>query len=508
MTGGRVFISYRRDDAAGEAGRLADHLQKRFGADRVFLDIETIEPGTDFVQVLQRSLKETAAVLVVIGRQWVDIRNAAGARRLDDPADFVRQEVEAALGRGVPVVPVLVQGAPLPRAEDLPTPLAPLVTRQTATLDHAEFHADVERLCDRLAPLIAGGRGWWPLPVPLAVTAGVVLLAAVLGGYAWYRGQAAERQRVAADTSARLERTRQVAALVETATGQRQRRQFGDAVKTLEAARQLDSEAAEPRLLLEDVAMQWLREVQGDETSKTFGEALKPALAIVDRALPGSSGSRRADLLAHQGWATFLLWRDGDRSLRPQDRYRDALAIDADNPYANAMLAHWTLWTGDDVDEAARLFGAALRGNRALDAVRTLQWAAYQNDSSVRAQVEVIRLADAMRRAKERLTPRQSQTMWGIYYFALPAHRDAMRLQLLRAVSPDDHLATLRWAFDEFMASDPSRRQAIRYYTALLDAEAGRQAAARQDLAALRAELASSPGSLLDAVQAALTRMR
>ena len=454
MTGARIFISYRRDDAAGEAGRLADHLQKRFGADRVFLDIETIEPGTDFVQVLQRSLKETAAVLVVIGRQWVDIRNAEGMRRLDDPADFVRQEVAAALGRGVPVVPVLVQGAPLPRAEELPTPLAPLVTRQTVALDHAEFHADVERLCDRLAPLIAGGRGWWPLPVPLAVTAGVVLLAAVLGGYAWYRGQAAERQRVDADTSARLERTRQVAALVETATGQRQRRQFGDAVKTLEAARQLDSEAASARLLLEDVAMQWLREVQADETSKTFGEALKPALAIVDRALPGSSGSRRADLLAHQGWATFLLWRDGDRSLRPQDRYREALAIDADNPYANAMLAHWTLWTGDDVDEAARLFGAASRGNRAAEAVRTLQWAAYQNDSSVRAQVELIRLADAMRRAKERLTPRQSQTMWGIYYFALPAHRDAMRLQLLRAVSPDDHLATLRWAFDEFMAGD------------------------------------------------------
>jgi hypothetical protein len=86
----------------------------------------------------------------------------------------------------------------------------------------------------------------------------------------------------------------------------------------------------------------------------------------VDRALPGSNGSRRADLLAHQGWATFLLWRDGDRSLRPQDRYREALAIDADNPYANAMLAHWTLWTGDDVDEAVRLFGAGLRGNRAV----------------------------------------------------------------------------------------------------------------------------------------------
>jgi tetratricopeptide (TPR) repeat protein len=508
VTAPRVFISYRRDDAAGEAGRLADHLQRRFGADRVFLDIETIEPGTDFVQVLKRSLEETAAVLVVIGRQWLGIRDAAGTRRLDDPADFVRREVEAALGRGVPVVPVLVQGAPLPLVEELPASLAPLVTRQAATLDHAEFHADIERLCERLAPLVARGRrGWWPLPVSVAV-AGLVLLALVAGGYAWYRGQA-QRQLAATVASARLERTRQVAALVEAATGQRQRRQFGDAVETLEAARRLDPEAADAGLLLEDVAMQCLRELQRDESIETFGEAMKPALAIVDRALPGSSGSRRADLLAHQGWAAFLLWRDGDRELRsPSLLYREALAIDADNPYANAMLAHWTLWDGDDVDEAARLFGAGLRSGRAVEAVRSLQWAAYQNDSSVRAQVEIIRLADVMRRAQEKLTPSQSQTMWGIYYFALPTSRDAMRPQVLRAVSPDDHLATLRWAFDEFTAGDASRRQTIRYYAALLDLEAGRPAKARQDLTTLRIELASSPGRLLDAVQAALARTR
>jgi tetratricopeptide (TPR) repeat protein len=299
-----------------------------------------------------------------------------------------------------------------------------------------------------------------------------------------------------------------MAALVETASGQQQRGQLSDAVKTLEAARQLDPGALESRLLLEDVAMEWLREVRGDQASGTFGEAIKAPLALVDAALPGSSGSRRADLLAHQGWATFLLWRDGDRSLRPQDRYREALAIDSDNPYANAMLAHWTLWSGDDVDEAARLFGAALRGNRAVEAVRALQWAAYQNESSIRAQVETIRLADAMRRAGQALTPRQSQTMWGIYYFALPSHREAVRLQLLRAVPPDDHLATLRWAFDEFTGGDVPRRQAIRFYSALLDAEAGRQAKARQDLAVLRAELASSPGSLLDAVESAVSRLR
>ena len=150
----RIFISYRRDDAASDAGRLADHLHQRFGANRVFLDVDAIEPGTDFVEVLQASLRQTAAMLVVIGPRWTSQRAPDGTPRLDDPNDFVRLEVETALGSGIRVVPVLVQGASLPRKEDLPASLAPLVTRQTAVLDYAEFHDDVERLCDRLAPLI------------------------------------------------------------------------------------------------------------------------------------------------------------------------------------------------------------------------------------------------------------------------------------------------------------------------------------------------------------------
>ena len=124
----RIFISYRRDDAASDAGRLADHLQRRFGKDRVFLDIDTIEPGTDFVQVLHRALEETRAVLVVIGPRWVSARTAEGDRRLEQAADFVRLEVEAALTREVPVVPVLVQGAAVPAAADLPASLAPLAS--------------------------------------------------------------------------------------------------------------------------------------------------------------------------------------------------------------------------------------------------------------------------------------------------------------------------------------------------------------------------------------------
>ena len=168
----RIFISYRRDDAASDAGRLADHLNRRFGANRVFLDVDAIEPGTDFVEVLQASLRQTAAMLVVIGPRWTSQRAPDGTRRLDDPNDFVRLEVETALGSGIRVVPVLVQGATLPRKEDLPASLAPLVTRQTAVLDYAEFHDDVERLCDRLAPLIGRRQGHTVVAGPAVVARG------------------------------------------------------------------------------------------------------------------------------------------------------------------------------------------------------------------------------------------------------------------------------------------------------------------------------------------------
>src|SRR5687767_6465385 len=190
----RIFISYRRDDSAGHAGRLADHLHKRFGAARVFLDIDAIQPGTDFPTVLRESLQETAAMLVVIGPRWTSLADANGARRLDDPEDYVRLEVEAALGRDIPVVPVLVHGAAMPRRDELPASLAPLVTRQAATLDHAEFHDDAERLANRLAAALGVDeaadkhqrslRGIWPI-----VAVAVLVIAAVAGYFVLRRGE-------------------------------------------------------------------------------------------------------------------------------------------------------------------------------------------------------------------------------------------------------------------------------------------------------------------------------
>jgi hypothetical protein len=514
----RIFISYRRDDAAGDAGRLADHLNRRFGKNQVFLDIDTIDPGTDFVQVLHASLQETAAVLVVIGPRWTTARAANGTRRLDDASDFVRLEVEAALSRRIPVVPVLVQDATMPRVEDLPTPLAALATRQAATLDHAEFHDDAERLCQRLATMIgadkptpvSGVRRWWPAAAVAVLALGVVVFVALRGSNP-EPGVAVDPRKSATVEAETIDETPRAKELLATALAQRERNQFVEALGTLASARELAPTSSAVREAQEDVAMDLIRNVRVESGKGSFGDAIMPALAVVDASLSSATGARRADLLAHTGWATFLLWRDGDRRLNPADKYREALQVDPANPYANAMLAHWTLFQDDDkVMDAKRLFDTALQSGRALDAVRTLQWAAYVNSSAPEADAERVRLADAMRRGNERVNVRQAQALWGPYYFAMPPSHERERQVLLDALPPDDHISTLAWAFDEYAGKDESRRQTIRYYVALLHAKAGRMDQAVNDLAALEKELAASQvtGSLRQGVEAALKRLQ
>jgi TIR domain-containing protein len=511
----RIFISYRRDDAAGDAGRLADHLHRRFGKDRVFLDIDTIDPGTDFVRVLHDSLQETAAVLVVIGPRWTSVRSADGARRLESARDFVRLEVETALGRSIPVVPVLVQGAKMPDAKDLPSSLASLVNRQAATLDHAEFHDDAERLCDRLAAMIGGQTPsrwsamlrWWPQAMrrwwPAAAVAVVVL------GLAAYF-VAGRMNRGPVEDPAIRERTRNAEALVATADAQRRRNQYADALATLTRASEMAPSLTSIRIAREDTAMEWIREIRVEGEAEKFGTAIAPALAVVDEALPSASGARKADLLAHTGWATFLLWRDGDRRLDPAASYREALSIDSGNPFANAMLAHWTLFQDRNaVAEAAALFDTAVRAGRALDAVRTLQWAAYSNSNSPAAEVERIRLANTIRKAGGRLNIRQAQSMWAPYYYAMGSDRAQYRDTLLDAVPPDEYLSTLAWAFEEYNAKDEARLQTIRLYVALLHAKQGRVDQAADELRALDKVLgdSGSEGVLRSAVQESIEHL-
>ena len=147
---GKIFINYRRGDDPGNTGRLFDRLQDVFEPQQLFLDVDNIAPGLDFVRELNDRVAECDIVLAVIGRGWVDARNAEGARRLDDPDDFVRIEIESALNQGKRVIPVLVGEGQLPKPEDLPETLQPLTRRNAVRLTHERFRADVAGLVKAL----------------------------------------------------------------------------------------------------------------------------------------------------------------------------------------------------------------------------------------------------------------------------------------------------------------------------------------------------------------------
>jgi hypothetical protein len=151
VLGGGVFISYRRDDSGGFAGRVYDRLVKSLGRDSVFFDVvDDIRADRDFVKVLSERVGRCDALIAVIGRNWVASADN-GNRRLDDPNDFVRVEIESALARKIRVIPVLVDGAAMPRADDLPDCLKKFPYRQGIEISHTRFDADVKRLTRALA---------------------------------------------------------------------------------------------------------------------------------------------------------------------------------------------------------------------------------------------------------------------------------------------------------------------------------------------------------------------
>ncbi len=153
MAGG-IFISYRRSDIQGAAGRLYDGLRHLFLPEQIFMDVASIEPGLNFVEVITEKISTVEAMLVLIGPRWLATQDDRGTRRLDNPNDPVRLEVAAALERKIRVIPVLVDEAKMPSASDLPEPLKPLSLRNATTVAHATFQDDVNRLGAVLVNLV------------------------------------------------------------------------------------------------------------------------------------------------------------------------------------------------------------------------------------------------------------------------------------------------------------------------------------------------------------------
>lgn len=178
----KIFICYRREDSADVAGRIFDHLARRFGRDRLFMDIDAIPYGEDFRRRIERALDDTQILLALIGDHWAQAKHPAGLSgraRLHNPDDYVRLEIAAALERGIKVVPVLVGQGEMPRREELPPSLAELSFRNAAEVRSGrDFAFHVGRLADAIAEVLHGPRSGEPpllsagntSPLPISFT--------------------------------------------------------------------------------------------------------------------------------------------------------------------------------------------------------------------------------------------------------------------------------------------------------------------------------------------------
>ncbi len=175
-----IFINYRRDDAPGVAGRLYDHLARKFTRGRLFIDVDAIKPGLDFVKQLDTQVSQCDALLAVIGPHWLTATDSKGKRRLDDPHDYVRIEIASALKRDIPVIPVLIDGAEMPAEADLPEDLAPLARRHALELRHTRFASDADAIVSALHTVLPETKQKRTLPLVAAALLALVLIAGAI----------------------------------------------------------------------------------------------------------------------------------------------------------------------------------------------------------------------------------------------------------------------------------------------------------------------------------------
>ena len=176
----KIFISYRRQDAKADARSIYQRLERTFGAKRLFMDVDTIQRGADFRRVLERHLEQSSVLLALIGPGWLSV-DAQGRRRLDDPADCVRMEIANALKSGISVVPILLDGAKMPDASELPDDVRDLVYRQAARVSHDNFPRDMDSIERDLKRMRHSERSSL-----LPISVGICSILTIVGGAAFY----------------------------------------------------------------------------------------------------------------------------------------------------------------------------------------------------------------------------------------------------------------------------------------------------------------------------------
>jgi tetratricopeptide (TPR) repeat protein len=168
---GGVFISYRRQETAPYARSLREELTKRLGAHQVFMDVDSIAVGVDFVEAIEQAVDACQVLLALVGPQWLTITDAEGQRRLDNPEDTVRLEIQAALARDVRVIPVLVDNTPMPSRQQLPDSLESLARRNALELSYNRYAYDLGRLLEAVEKVVGHTAASTPPPPSAAPAA-------------------------------------------------------------------------------------------------------------------------------------------------------------------------------------------------------------------------------------------------------------------------------------------------------------------------------------------------
>jgi ankyrin repeat protein len=177
-----IFISYRREDTAGNAGRIYDRLVDRFGPERVYRDVDSGQPGEDFVETIRNTVKGSDVLLALIGPNWLKATDESGGWRLASEDDLVRVEIATALERGIRIIPVLLHGAKMPGAGNLPSALSKLAHRNAVEVRDTHFEQDVSQLLEHLSPRWFRQRWLRPLGRPIVWGVATLLVVAGIGG--------------------------------------------------------------------------------------------------------------------------------------------------------------------------------------------------------------------------------------------------------------------------------------------------------------------------------------
>ena len=468
MATDNIFISYRREDAAAHAGRLFDYLNRLIGANRVFMDVEDIAPGQQFAQTIADTIASCKTVLIVIGPRWSEILHQ---RAQEQQRDYVREEIEAALGRHVTIVPVLVGGAALSELNALPDKLAALSQFEAAELRDNSFTEDCTRLANGLHLTPAGdvtGKLAANKAVLLAAAAVVLLVLAWLGFGRWSEYRA---HRSALD------------AMFATARSQIERTEYESAFKTTQGLLKAAPGDATALDLQVDAAMRWLEDFhvlvpEGAKAEDLAGPLLDEIIPVLDAALARTKGQgpRAADILAHLGWAHWLNQKIASREFGPaaERDLRQALKIDPSNVFANAMLANWLMQTGGSTEEALQHFRTAVEQKKERALVRGLQLGVLIHPDDAETRTALIRVADEMRRNGEPLDAGNRHRILAAYD---PTVNSAVELQqTLAAVPPADAWATYLW-LDERKGDNAESQRLRRDFThaGILELEGKRQ---------------------------------